>query len=67
MSTPYGPREATWGDVHAAHLANWDAVEQFGLDSPQSLQAFDLAEATQDAYIRAEARQAVRYDPEAGQ
>ncbi len=58
MSTVYGPREATWDDVQAAHASSWGAVARFGLGSPESVQAFDLATATHDSQIRHEARQA---------
>ena len=62
MSTVYGPQEATWEDVQAAHAANWDAVEKSGLGSPESIQAFDLGEATHRSQIRHEARQAAGHD-----
>ncbi len=58
MSTVYGPREATWDDVQAAHAASWGAMEKSGLGSPESIQAFDLAAATHGSQIRHEAREA---------
>jgi hypothetical protein len=58
VSTVYGPQEATWDDVQAAHAASWDAVEKSGLGSPESIQAFDLCAATHRNQIRHEARQA---------
>jgi hypothetical protein len=62
MSITYGPQEATWDDVQAAHAANWDAVERSGLGSPESIHAFDLCEATHRSQIRHEARQAGGHD-----
>jgi hypothetical protein len=62
VSTVYGPQEATWDDVQAAHAANWGAVERFGLGSSESVQAFDLAAATHSNQIRHEARQAAGHD-----
>ena len=62
MSTIYGPQEASWDDVQAAHAASWDAVEASGLGSPESIQAFDRCAATHRSQIRHEAREA-----EAGQ
>ena len=62
MTAMYGPQEATWGDVQAAHAASWDAVEETGLGSPESIGAFDLCEATHNNQIRHEARQAAGHD-----
>ena len=62
MSTGYGPQEATWDDVQAAHAASWDAAEKSGLGSPGSIQAFDLCEATHHSQIRRAARQAAGHD-----
>ena len=65
MSTIYGPQEATWDDVQAAHASSWDAVEKSGLGSAASVQAFDRAAATHRSQIRHEAREAAA--TEAGQ
>ena len=62
MTAVYGPREATWDDVQAAHAASWDAAEKSGLGSPESIRAFDLAAATHNNQIRHEARQAAGHD-----
>jgi hypothetical protein len=62
MNITYGPQEATWDDVQAAHAASWDAVERSGLGSPESIQVFDLAAATHSNQIRHEARQAGGHD-----
>ena len=64
MSTVYGPQEATWDDVQAAHAASWGAVEKSGLGSPESIQAFDRCEATHHSQIRQEARQAAGHEAE---
>ena len=58
MSTFYGPQEATWEDVQAAHAASWDAVGKSGLGSPGSVEVFDLCMATHRNQIRHEAREA---------
>jgi hypothetical protein len=62
VSTFCGPQEATWADVQAAHVASWGAMERFGLGSPESVQAYDLAAATHSSQIRHEARQAAGHD-----
>lgn len=69
MTAMYGPQEATWDDVQAAHAAHWDAATTFGFGSPESIQACDLAEATHHSQIRGEARQADGHEAglEAGQ
>ena len=66
MTAMYGPQEATWDDVQAAHASSWGAVARFGLGSPGSVQAFDLAAATHDNQIRHDARQAAGHGLEAG-
>ena len=58
MSPVYGPREADWDDVQAAHDASRDAATTFGLGSPESVRAADLSVATLNNQIRHEARQA---------
>lgn len=62
MSTVYGPQEAAWDDVQAAHAASWAAVEKSGLGSAESIQAFDLCAATHRSQIRHEARQAGEHE-----
>lgn len=64
MSSVYGPQPPSWDDVQAAHASCWDAVQQFGLGSPESVQAIDLAASTHHNHVRHEVQQA---EPEAGQ
>ena len=62
MTAMYGPQEAAWDDVQAAHAASWGAVERFGLGSPESVQVFDLCAATHRSQIRHAARQAAGHE-----
>jgi len=64
VSTIYGPQEASWDDVQAAHTACWDAVEKSGFGSPESIEAFDLAAAAHHSLVRGGGRQAAGHEAE---